>query len=172
MLHSHVRLQPHCSIGTKAASRGRHASTCASSVIGPLSDASGPSSVRSLDLSQGAGQSCRLGSWGVSNGQVFGELSDSSRILLQGISASPQSYELLRSLLRFAHAVHGGPLATSRAGWQAPMVSNAAAAAADPQLHRCRQLLVFSISQGLCNSARLGQCCWPTVHYVCCHCRV
>jgi hypothetical protein len=60
----------------------------------------------------------------------------SSILLLQGVTASPESYELLRSLLRFAHAVHGGPLATSRAGWQAPVVSAAAAAAADPQLHR------------------------------------
>jgi hypothetical protein len=57
---------------------------------------------------------------------------------LQGGNAFPESYELLRALLRFAHAVHGGPAGSSRAGWQAPTVSNAVAAAANSQLHRCR----------------------------------
>ena len=89
------------------------------------------------------------------------------RTLLQGFAAPPQAYELLRSLLRFAHAVHGGSLAASRAGWQAPTVSNAAAAAADPQLHRCRRSLML---QSSCSRRwpAVGWCCCAIGHSICC----
>lgn len=70
--------------------------------------------------------------------QLLSVLCDSCPfLLLQEGAATPQTYELLRSLLRFAHAVYGGPAAAQRAGWQAPPVTGVIAAAGDAQLHRC-----------------------------------